>query len=263
MLTYPAIDPVVFQLGPVAVHWYGLTYLIGFTLAWFCLNKRAKAHGFSTDQVSDILFYGALGVIIGGRLGYMLFYDFGKMVHHPISILFIWQGGMAFHGGLLGVIIAMVYGARKFHKTMAQLTDFIVPVVPLGLGAGRIGNFINGELWGRVSDVPWAMVFPSGGPLPRHPSQLYEFFLEGVLLFLILWIYSRKERPPYAVSGLFLLLYGVFRWSVEFFRQPDAQIGFVAFDWLTRGQLLSIPMIVIGGLLIVFAYKRSAPCNNI
>lgn len=267
MLTYPTIDPVAFHLGPLAVHWYGLMYLIGFIAGWGLLALRAcnSSRGFKVEQVSDILFYGALGIILGGRLGYMLFYDLDDVLHYPLRIFMIWQGGMSFHGGLLGVVVAMWLYGRKIGKSLGDMTDFIAPVVPIGLGAGRIGNFINGELWGRVTDVPWAMVFPTGGDLPRHPSQIYEFFLEGVLLFVVLWIFSSKERPRWAVSGMFSLLYGLFRFSAEFFREPDSQIGFVAFGWLTKGQLLSLPMILVGIIMLFWAYrqKRKITCNNI
>lgn len=258
MIQYPAIDPVAFHIGPLSVHWYGLMYLLGFSSAWgmLALRLRSSPRGFTLEQLSDILFYSAVGVILGGRLGYVLFYGLSEFIQHPIRIFAIWEGGMSFHGGLLGVIIALWIYAKKINKSPGEITDLIAPVVPLGLATGRIGNFINGELWGRVTDVPWAMVFPDGGSLPRHPSQLYEFFLEGVLMFSILWIYSRKERPRWAVSGLFLLLYGVCRFSVEFFRQPDIQKGFIAFDWMTEGQLLSLPMIVFGALIFILAYRR-------
>lgn len=268
MLTYPNFDPIAFHLGPLAVHWYGLMYLIGFVGGFAFLAVRLRTsprRGMTVEQLSDLIFYIALGVILGGRLGYMLFYDFTDMIHHPLRIFMIWEGGMSFHGGMIGVIVAMWLYARKIGKSLGEIADFVLPAVPIGLAAGRIGNFINDELWGRVTDVPWAMVFPNGGELPRHPSQLYEFLLEGVLLFIILWIYSRKERPRYAISGLFLLLYGTFRFIVEFFREPDIQIGFVAFGWLTKGQLLSIPMIILGGFLLLWAYrcKRNSLCNSI
>jgi phosphatidylglycerol:prolipoprotein diacylglycerol transferase len=265
MLTYPTFNPIALQVGPLPIHWYGLMYLIGFISGWALLVMRVKhsSRGFKPEQISDILFYAALGIIIGGRLGYMLFYMFSETMQHPWQIFMIWQGGMSFHGGLLGVIIAMWLYARKIGKSLGDVTDLIAPVVPIGLGAGRIGNFINGELWGRVTDVPWAMIFPTGGDLPRHPSQLYEFFLEGVVLFIVLWIFSRKEQPRWAVSGLFLALYGIFRFSAEFFREPDIQIGFVAFGWMSKGQLLSIPMIVAGVILLLFAYRRKKLCSNI
>lgn len=266
MLNYPEINPIAFHIGPLPVHWYGLMYLVGFVAGWCLLAlriRRAAQPLLQLEQLSDLLFYAALGIILGGRLGYMLFYNFSEAIHHPVSIVETWNGGMSFHGGLLGVIVAMWLYGRKIDKSLVELTDFIAPVVPIGLAAGRLGNFINGELWGRVSDVPWAMVFPLGGNAPRHPSQLYEFFLEGVIMFLALWIFSRKKRPCGSVSGLFLVLYGLFRFVVEFFREPDQQIGFVAFGWMTKGQLLSLPMMILGIGLWAFAYRRNRSCSNI
>lgn len=266
MLTYPNIDPVAVHLGFIKVHWYGLMYLIGFTICYGILLLRAKNspwRGFTTEQVSDLLFYVALGVIIGGRLGYMFFYDFPEVIHNPLRIFMIWQGGMSFHGGLLGVVIALILLGRKINKTLLEIGDFVSPPIPIGFALGRIGNFINGELWGRVTDVPWAMVFPNAGPLPRHPSQLYESFLEGIVMFSILWIYSAKPRPRGAVSGLFLILYGIFRIIGECFREPDIQIGYVAFGWMTKGQLLSIPMVIIGLIMMIYAYRRKTVCNSI
>jgi len=264
MLNYPNIDPVALQLGPLAVHWYGLMYLVGFAAAWWLGNRRAKQphSGWTSEMVSDLIFYGAVGVILGGRIGYKLFYDFSGFVADPVSLLKIWEGGMAFHGGLLGVIIALWLFARKYKKSFFQIADFTAPLVPIGLAAGRIGNFINGELWGRTTDGPWGMVFPGAGELPRHPSQLYQFALEGVALFLILWFYSRKPRPAMAVSGLFLIGYGSFRFIVEFARQPDEHIGFIAFHWLTMGQLLSLPMIIAGIILMVLAYRRATTATH-
>lgn len=265
MLTYPEINPVALHIGPLSVHWYGLMYLFGLLGAWGLLVLRLKTspREFTVDQVSDILFYGAIGMIVGGRLGYMLFYAWHDFSADPLLIFQIWKGGMAFHGGLIGVILALWLYAYRTGKSLVDITDFITPVVPIGLGAGRIGNFINGELWGRATDAPWAMIFPHGGNVPRHPSQLYEFFLEGVVLFLVLWIFSMKPRPRWAVSGLFLACYGLFRFSIEFFREPDAQIGFVAFGWLTKGQLLSLPMLILGIAIFVFAYRRDKTCSNI
>ena len=197
-----------------------------------------------------------MGVIVGGRLGYVLFYDLPAYIANPLLILEVWKGGMSFHGGLLGVMLATLWFARRNGKSFFELMDFIAPLVPIGLGAGRIGNFINAELWGKVSDVPWAMVFPTGGPEPRHPSQLYQFALEGVALFTILWFYSRKPRPTMAVSGLFAVCYGIFRFIVEFVRVPDAQLGYLAWGWLTMGQVLCVPMVLAGLGLMVYAYKR-------
>jgi phosphatidylglycerol:prolipoprotein diacylglycerol transferase len=257
MLNYPNINPVAVHIGPIAVHWYGLMYLIGFILAWALGCYRAKRSDgvWTADQVSDVIVYGALGVILGGRIGYMLFYDLPGFFHQPTLIFKVWDGGMSFHGGLLGVIIAMWIFSRRHKKNIWDITDFIAPLVPLGLCAGRLGNFINGELWGKVSHVPWAMVFPTGGLLPRHPSQLYEALLEGIALFLILWFYSSKKRPRFAVSAMFLLFYGIFRFFVEFFRVPDAQYGYLAFGWVTMGQILSVPMIVIGAFSLWYIYS--------
>lgn len=262
MLPYPHIDPVIIQLGIFKVHWYGVMYLLGFMGAWILLRFRAKKRpelGFNNTIISDLIFYGALGVVIGGRVGYMLFYDFPTLIAQPLSLFKIWEGGMSFHGGLLGVVVAIgLYSYIKHYRFIA-IMDFAAPVVPIGLGAGRIGNFINGELWGRTTNVPWAMVFPRAGDLPRHPSQLYEFLLEGVVLFVILWIFSRKPRPSMAVSGLFLIGYSLARIFCEFFRQPDVQLGFIAFDWVTMGQLLSLPMLLLGIILMSIAYRLHLP----
>ncbi|WP_339891767.1 prolipoprotein diacylglyceryl transferase, partial [Neptuniibacter pectenicola] len=231
------IDPIAVALGPLKIHWYGLMYLIGFAAAWWLGVRRARraGSGWSEEQISDIIFWGAMGVVLGGRAGYVLFYNFDKFIADPLWLFAVWEGGMSFHGGLLGVIVVMYLFGRQHKKTLFQMTDFIAPLIPVGLGAGRIGNFIGGELWGRVTDQPWGVVFPRAGELPRHPSQLYEFALEGVVLFVLLWWFSSKPRPRMAVSGLFLLLYGIFRSMVEFVREPDAHIQFLAFDWLTMG----------------------------
>lgn len=260
MLTYPNIDPVAISIGPLSIHWYGLMYLVGFTLAYYLMLYRAKQpnSGWDKEQVSDLIFYSAMGVVLGGRFGYVIFYNFSKFLDDPLWLFAVWEGGMSFHGGLLGVMAACALFARRYKKSFFSITDFGAPMVPIGLLTGRLGNFIGGELWGRVTDVPWAMVFPKGGPLPRHPSQLYEMALEGFVLFIILWFYSRKPRPAMAVSGLFLIGYGVFRFLVEFVREPDSHIGFDILGWMTRGQILCVPMIVFGAALMVFAYKQAA-----
>ncbi|MEO1820097.1 prolipoprotein diacylglyceryl transferase [Pseudomonas sp.] len=259
MLTYPQIDPVAVAIGPLQIHWYGLMYLIGIGGAWWLAKRRLADFDptWSKETLSDLVFWVALGVIAGGRLGYVLFYDLGAYISNPVLILEIWKGGMSFHGGLLGVLLALLWFSRKHNKRFFELVDFVAPLVPIGLGAGRIGNFINAELWGKATDLPWAMVFPTDPEqLARHPSQLYQFALEGVALFTILWFYSRKPRPTKAVSGLFAICYGCFRFAVEFVRVPDEQLGYLAFDWLTMGQLLCIPMIVFGALLMGLAYRR-------
>ena len=247
------IDPIALSLGPVAVRWYGLMYLLGFAGGALLGVYRAgrPGSGWKPAEVWDLLFYVALGVVIGGRMGYALFYQGGYYLSRPWEILYIWTGGMSFHGGLLGVLIAMALFARRHHRSFLNVADFAVPLMPLGLMAGRIGNFINHELWGRVTQLPWGVVFPGAGPEPRHPSQLYEAFLEGLVLFVILWIYSSRPRKPGAVGGLFLAGYGLARFAVEFVREPDLHLGPVAFGWLTMGQLLSLPMIVIGVWLLI------------
>ncbi len=260
MLQYPDFNPIAFTVGPVKVHWYGIMYLIGFAAAWVLAWYRGRKpnSGWATEQIGDLIFYAAIGVILGGRIGYMLFYDLPDFLANPLVIFKVWDGGMSFHGGMLGVTVALWLYSRKIKKSVWELTDFVAPFVPIGLAAGRLGNFINGELWGRVTTVPWAMVFPKAGPLPRHPSQIYEFLTEGVLLFITLFWFSAKPRPRFAVSALFLLGYGVFRFAMEFFRQPDPQLGFIAWGWLTMGQLLSLPMIVIGFISLVLIYYRQS-----
>ncbi|OUR65772.1 prolipoprotein diacylglyceryl transferase [Methylophaga sp. 42_25_T18] len=257
-MIYPQIDPVALSLGPLQIHWYGLMYLFGFVGAWFLGRLRTERYGWTVTEVEDLLFYGAIGVIVGGRLGYVLFYDLPANLAHPLNVLKVWQGGMSFHGGLIGVLTAFWWFAKKTNRSFFTVSDFIAPLVPIGLLTGRIGNFINSELWGKVSDVPWAIVFPNGGPLARHPSQLYEAVLEGLVLFIILWLYSAKSKPVGAISGLFLLGYGTFRFLVEFVRIPDPQYGYLAFNWLTMGQVLSLPMIVIGLYLIGRAYQKAS-----
>jgi len=252
MLTYPVIDPVALQIGPLAARWYGLMYAVGFGAGWWLARRRAArpGSGWTALQVDDLITWLVVGVVLGGRIGYVLFYDLPYYLANPIEMLSIWRGGMSFHGGVIGVVLVSWLYGRSIGKNLLEVGDMVGPLVPPGLLAGRIGNFINGELWGRVTDVPWAMVFPTGGPLPRHPSQLYEAGLEGLLLFLIIWAYSAKPRQRGAVGGLFLLGYGSFRFFVEFFRQPDAQLGFVALDFFSMGQLLCVPMIALGAYLM-------------
>lgn len=260
MLTYPRIDPVAISLGPVSVHWYGLMYLAGF-VAFVMLGRRRIARRpdlkWTTKDIDDLLFYGVLGVVIGGRLGQVLFYEPAHYLAHPLEIFAIWKGGMSFHGGFLGVLLALTLYARKKMLAWLAVMDFIAPLVPLGLAAGRMGNFINGELWGRVSDVSWAMVFPQAGDaLPRHPSQLYQFAGEGVALFVLLWWWSSRPRAVGAVSGMFLLGYAVFRFAAEFARQPDSFLGF-PLPGITMGQILCVPMAVAGAWLLARS-RRSA-----
>jgi phosphatidylglycerol:prolipoprotein diacylglycerol transferase len=255
MLLYPKINPIALSIGPLKIHWYGIMYLIGFILAWFIANYRVKRLklDWTRVQIEDLIFYAALGIILGGRIGYMFFYNFSTWVAHPLEIFKIWEGGMSFHGGLIGVIVALTLFAKRFKKDFLVVADFTAPLVPLGLAAGRIGNFINGELWGRPSDAPWAMVFPQADYLARHPSQLYEFAFEGLILFGILFFYSLKPHKKGQIMAMFLLVYGVMRFSLEYFREPDNQLGFIM-DTLTMGQLLSIPMIIAG--LIIWTYQE-------
>ncbi|MFV0448280.1 MAG: prolipoprotein diacylglyceryl transferase [Vibrio sp.] len=257
-LQFPNIDPVLVAIGPISVRWYGMMYLVGFLFALWLANRRAdKSDGaWNREQVSDLLFAGFLGVVIGGRVGYVVFYNFEMFLADPLYLFKVWTGGMSFHGGLLGVISAMIWYARKNGRTFFGVADFVAPLVPFGLGMGRLGNFMNSELWGRVTDVPWAFVFPNGGPLPRHPSQLYEMALEGVVLFFILNWFIKKPRPLGSVSGLFLAGYGTFRFLVEYVREPDVQLGLLLGGIASMGQLLSLPMIVLGVLMMVWAYKR-------
>jgi len=248
------IDPIALGLGPLQIHWYGLMYLLAFGSAWMLGGYRARkmGSGWSEKQLSDLIFYCAIGVILGGRMGYVLFYHFDYFLQDPLWLFAIWEGGMSFHGGLLGVVAVILWFSRREGKTLLQLGDFVAPLVPLGLAAGRIGNFIGGELWGRATDQSWGVIFPrAGDQLARHPSQLYQALLEGVLLFALVWIYSNKPRKPGSVAGLFLVGYGIARSSVEFFREPDAHLGLIGFDLLSMGQLLSLPMVVVGLILLL------------
>ena len=257
MFTYPDIDPVIFEIGFLKIRWYGMMYVIGFLLGWWLARIRCKRADspINAQQVDDLVFYAMLGVIAGGRLGYVLFYGFDEFLADPLYPFKIWEGGMSFHGGLLGVITAMWWFARKLGHNIWTMTDFVAPLVPLGLGFGRIGNFINGELWGKPTNVPWG--FEVNGDV-LHASQLYEALLEGFVLFAILWVFSAKPRPRMAVSGMFLLFYGLFRFIIEFYRVPDADLGYLAFGWVTMGQVLSAPMILLGALMLFLAY-RNAP----
>jgi len=263
-MEFPDFDPVILQIwGPIGLNWYGLMYLLGFAGAWLMGKYRCQRADspFNIDQISDFLFYGFLGVVIGGRVGYVLFYHLDFFIADPLYLFKIYDGGMSFHGGLLGVVVAFWYFARKSQKSFFEIADFFVPMVPIGLATGRFGNFINGELWGRVTDLqstPWAMHFPFDPPgVYRHPSMLYEFVLEGLVLFVVLYFYSNKPRPKMAVSGLFLVGYGSFRFIVEYFREPDAHLKELA-EIMSMGQILSLPMIVAGVAMMLWAYRKAA-----
>lgn len=251
----PVIDPIAISLGPLDIRWYGLMYLVGFMFAFWMANRQCdRSNGVWTrEQASDLLFYGFMGVILGGRAGYVFFYQMPMFLDNPLYLFRIWEGGMSFHGGVLGVVTAITFYALKNKRSILSVGDFIVPLLPVGLGAGRIGNFINSELWGRVTDSPFGIVFHNAGPLPRHPSQLYEFALEGIVLFIMLLWFSSKPRPAGSIAGLFLLGYGVFRIIVEFAREPDAHLGFLTLG-LTMGQILSLPMVIAGIALIGYGY---------
>ncbi len=260
MLVHPQIDPVALSLGPLSIHWYGLMYLLGFVLFILLGRYRIKKNTpsiFTHDMLDDALFYGMLGVILGGRLGHVLFYQLNYYLQHPLQIFAIWEGGMSFHGGFVGVFIAMVFFARKYRLRWLTVTDFIVPLVPLGLGTGRIGNFINAELWGRPTDVPWGMVFPYVDELPRHPSQLYQFAFEGLALFILIWLYSAKPRPVGAVSAIFMIGYGIFRSFAEFYREPEDGFMGVLTWGISMGQWLSLPMILLGASLLIWSYRQT------
>jgi phosphatidylglycerol:prolipoprotein diacylglycerol transferase len=265
MLVHPQFDPIAFQVGPIAIHWYGLCYLVAFGLFLWLANLRISRpplvhEGWTRRDIEDLLFYGVLGVVIGGRLGYVIFYKPGYYLANPDEIIAVWKGGMAFHGGLLGVIAAMALFARSRGRRFLEVTDLVAPCVPSGLAAGRLGNFINGELWGRAADpsLPWAMVFPqSGSIVGRHPSPLYQFALEGLMLFVLLWLYSRRMRPVGAISGMFLIGYGVLRFIAEYFREPDEFLGLLALG-MSMGQWLCVPM-VAAGFWLVRASRQSLP----
>ncbi|HVR81082.1 MAG TPA: prolipoprotein diacylglyceryl transferase [Luteimonas sp.] len=280
MIFLHQIDPIALRLGPLQVHWYGVMYLLGFALAWFLGRSRIRAGrlpGVDENGFGDLMFYGMLGVVLGGRLGYILFYDLGTYLQHPLQVFKVWEGGMSFHGGMLGVAVAVWLWSRRRGLHAIDTIDFIAPLVPPGLGFGRLGNYINGELWGKFTHADWGVVFPTApevagwsqehlqtqfasGALDRyarHPSPLYQALLEGLAMFVVLWWYSRKPRPRYAVAGLFALLYGVFRFASEFVRVPDAQLGYLAFGWLTMGQLLELPVIAFG--LFCLWRSRHAP----
>jgi phosphatidylglycerol---prolipoprotein diacylglyceryl transferase len=258
MIVHPQFNPVALQLGPLAIHWYGLMYLAGF-MAFLWLGKKRVVQlenpQINIKLLDDLLFYGVLGVILGGRLGYVLFYKAAYYLDHPQEILAVWQGGMSFHGGFLGVLVAMAWLAHKYKLRWLDVTDFIAPMVPPGLAFGRLGNFINGELWGRPSDVPWAMIFPKVDTLPRHPSQLYEFALEGVMLFALLWLYALKPRARGSVSAVFLMGYGSFRFIAEFSREPDDFLGILSFG-MSMGQWLSLPMVIAGIAMLSWSKRQ-------
>jgi len=271
MLIHPHIDPVALQLGPLAIHWYGITYLVAFALFMFLGLRRLRhepyasvqgAQAWSRRDVEDILFLGVMGVVIGGRLGYCLFYKPSYYLSHPLEIFFVWQGGMSFHGGMLGVVGSMLWFAHTRGKPWLQVADFVAPCVPTGLAAGRVGNFINGELWGRVADpsLPWAMLFRGAGDVPRHPSQVYQFLLEGLLLFVLLWLYARTPRRTGQVAAAFLVGYGVLRFVAEFFREPDDFLGLLSLG-LSMGQWLCLPMIAGGAALWLWAGRRPAAAS--
>jgi phosphatidylglycerol---prolipoprotein diacylglyceryl transferase len=265
ILTHPQFDPIAIHLGSFGIHWYGLMYLTGF-LGFLLLGKHQIKHkpwfNWNQTMIDDALFYGAIGVIVGGRLGYVAFYQAGYFMHHPLEIFAVWQGGMSFHGGFLGVLVAMFFFNKKHPQPWLNTMDFIAPLVPIGLGAGRMGNFINGELWGRVTEGNFGMIFPQADSLARHPSQLYEFALEGVILFILLWWFSKKQRPTGAISGLFLIGYGCFRFLVEYTRQPDDFLGLLGLG-LSMGQWLSLPMVLVGIWMLRAAYQKRFESSNI
>ena len=256
MFVHPQFNPIAIELGPIAVRWYGLTYLVGFIGGLLLARWRAKRHpelGWSKPDIDDLLFYCVIGVVLGGRLGYVLFYKLGDYLHDPIKILYLWEGGMSFHGGFLGVILAMAWYARRSRRHWFAVTDFLAPLAPIGLGAGRLGNFINGELWGRATEVPWSMIFPAVDTQPRHPSQLYEAFFEGIFLFAVMWSIRKMSAPKGAMLAFYLIGYGLVRFCIEFYREPDAHLGFVV-GFFSMGQLLCAGMIAAG--VFLFFYLR-------
>ena len=256
-MVLPHIDPVFFRLGPLEFRWYGLMYIIGFITAYFVIfaGVKRKKIGWTRDDVADFVFMVAMGVIVGGRTGYILFYNLSYYIDHPLKVFAVWEGGMSFHGGFIGAILAGILFVRKMQTGFFRMADIVAPTIPIGLGLGRVGNFINGELYGRITDMPWGMVFPNGGPMPRHPSQLYEAFLEGPLMYLVLWLMGRKERPAGVIFWTFISLYGLFRFFVEFFREPDQQLGYIMGPF-SMGQLLSFPMFLLGMGMIWLTYKK-------
>lgn len=260
MIPFPDIDPVAFSLGPLAVHWYGIAYIVGIGLGWWVLQRRAAspASGWSRDDVADVVFFAAIGAVLGGRIGYALFYNFSDYLENPLSLFAVWRGGMAFHGGGLGFVLALAIFARLRDRRFLVVTDFVLPVVPIGLFFGRIANFVNQELWGAATSLPWGVVFshPASGGLARHPSQLYEAVLEGIVLFLLLHFVAARTATVGVVSATYLIAYGIMRIGVEFVREPDQHIGYLAGGWVTMGQVLSLPMIVIGLLILMFARSR-------
>ena len=259
MWIYPNIDPIIFDLGFLQVRWYGVMYLLSFIMIWYLASiKNKKIFLFNKEQLENLIFYGVLGTVIGGKVGYVLFYDFSGFINNPFILFKIWQGGMSFHGGFIGVITALYFFAKSNKLDIFRVYDFIAIFAPIGLGLGRLGNFINSELWGKVTDSPLGMYAPNSQGIwaVRHPSQLYEFFLEGVLLFVILWLVSLKNPPKKVLSALFLLLYGIFRFFIEFVRLPDAHIGYLYSDWLTLGQILSLPMIIFS-IFIFYSIRKN------
>lgn len=271
---YPIIDPIIVSLGPLAIRWYGLSYLAGFAVVWWLGNRRARTHPgkWTTEQISDLVFYGAMGAVLGGRIGYVLFYNFDYFLTDPLYLFRMWEGGMSFHGGLLGVAVGAIAFARKSDRRIIDVMDFLVPLCPIGIGFGRLANFINMELPGRVTDSAFGLIYPCSAVqglnamcvgtwenVARHPSPLYQAFTEGLLLFLLVWFVSAKPKPAGFVAGIFLIGYSTVRMSTEFFRSPDAHIGFIAFDWLTMGQLLSLPMMIAGIVLLLWSRTQNTP----